>query len=284
VPTLNPVPPEVESAAPAAPEHPSVPSPWNIPAKQKYWGRWHWLSRLRSYLLYDPLIWSYTIVCAIVSLTLSLVDRNGRMQHFMARTWSRLIMATIVSPVTVRGLEKLDTSKGYLYAVNHSSALDIPVVYANLPFQFRILAKTEIFRYPFLGWHLRRSGQLEINPEKPSVSSVRIAVKTLKDGMPVVIFPEGGRTATGQIKPFYDGAFFMAIAAQADIVPVALVGLYELLPMNTFHIQSRPLEMLVGEPISTKGYSTRDLHVVAAKVRSALEDLYYSRAESPDPR
>ncbi len=260
-----------------------------IPAQKtamapKYWGRWHWLSRLRSYLIYNPLIWSYTIVCAVISLTLSLVDRDGRMQHFMARTWAWLIVKTIFSPVTVSGLEKIDTSKGNLYAVNHSSSLDIPVVYASLPFQFRILAKTEIFRYPFLGWHLRRSGQLEINPDKPSVSSVRIAVKTLKDGMPVVIFPEGGRTATGAIKPFYDGAFFMAIAAQVDIVPVALVGLFAMLPMNTFHIQSRPLEMLVGEPISTKGYSTRDLHVVAAKVKAALEDLYYSRAETADPR
>ena len=90
-----------------------------------------------------------------------------------------------------------------------------------------------------------------------------------------MIFPEGGRTPDGDIKPFLSGAFFLAIKAQVDIVPVALVGTFELLPMNTYHIKSRPLEMRVGEPISTAGLSMRDLEALSAKVQKALEDLYY---------
>src|SRR6185437_8497859 len=106
----------------------------------------HLLSRLRSYLIFDPLIWGYTIVLAISSLLSSFIDRNGRIQHAHARLWSWLILKTTLSPLTVRGLDRIDTSKTHLYAVNHASAMDIPVLYVGLPFQFRIVAKKELFR------------------------------------------------------------------------------------------------------------------------------------------
>jgi 1-acyl-sn-glycerol-3-phosphate acyltransferase len=186
-------------------------------------------------------------------------------------------MKTISSPVTVTGLDKIDTSKPHVYAVNHASALDIPVLYVNLPFQFRIAFKKELLSYPIVGWQLKRSGQVCIDQQNPShsVSSIRAALKGLKAGLPLVIFPEGGRTPDGEIKPFLQGAFFLAIKAQVDIVPVALVGTYELLPMNTYHIKSRPLEMRVGEPISTTGLKARDLASLSAHVQKAIEDLYY---------
>jgi 1-acyl-sn-glycerol-3-phosphate acyltransferase len=102
--------------------------------------------------------------------------------------------------------------------------------------------------------------------------------------MPLVIFPEGGRTPTGEVKDFLAGAFFLAIKAQVDIVPMAIVGTYEMLKMNTFHIQPHPLELLVGEPIPTTGLTLRDMETLSARVKSAIEDLYYSRSAIPDPR
>ena len=176
-------------------------------------------------------------------------------------------MATIASPVKVTGLDKIDTSKTHVYAVTHASALDIPVLYANLPFQFRIVFKKELLSYPLIGGHLKRSGQVCINQQNPtrSIADIRSAVKSLRAGMPLVIFPEGGRTPDGEIKPFLPGAFYLAIKAQVDIVPVALIGTFELLPMNTYHIKSRPLEMRVGQPISTAGYGPREMEQLSAK-------------------
>src|SRR5258708_36261531 len=109
------------------------------------------LSRLRSYFFWDPLVWLYTIVLGCCSLLCSLFDGSGRIQHSFARLWSRMILGTIGAPLRVEGLEKIDTSKAHVYVVNHLSALDIPIMYAYLPFQFRILAKKELFRYPFMG-------------------------------------------------------------------------------------------------------------------------------------
>jgi 1-acyl-sn-glycerol-3-phosphate acyltransferase len=240
--------------------------------------KYGWLSRLRSYLILDPLVWLYTLVLGILALPGGLFDKSGRRLHWFSRAWSWLIVKTILSPVKVTGLDKIDTSKPHVYAVNHASAMDIPVLYVYLPFQFRIVFKKELLSYPIVGWQLKRSGQVCIDQQKPtnSIAAIRSAVKSLKGGMPLVIYPEGGRTPDGEIKPFLPGAFFLAIKAQVDIVPVALVGTFELLPMNTYHIKCRPLEMRVGEPISTAGLKMKDLEAVSEKVRKAMEELYYS--------
>jgi 1-acyl-sn-glycerol-3-phosphate acyltransferase len=245
-----------------------------------------WPSRLRSYFILNPLIWAYTLILGTLSLICSLFDRNGRIQHNIARFWSWLIMKTILSPVKVTGMDritdkdrdrdKIGRSKPRVYAVTHASAFDIPILYVNLPFQFRIIFKSELLAYPFIGWHLKRSGQVCINQQNPaaSIGSIKSALRSLRSGMPLVIFPEGGRTRNGEIQPFLPGAFFLAIKAQADIVPIALIGTFDLLPMNTYHIKCQPLEMRVGEIISTTGLTVRDTEEVSAKVKSAIEALH----------
>jgi 1-acyl-sn-glycerol-3-phosphate acyltransferase len=264
---------EVEGGPEAAPAFVPRRSSHVIPGKT-----YGWLSRLRSYFILDPLIWLYTLVLGLLALPGGMFDRSGRRLHWFSRAWSWLIMKTILSPVQVTGLDKIDTSKPHVYAVNHASAMDIPVLYVYLPFQFRIVFKKELLKYPVVGWQLKRSGQVCIDQQKPanSIAAIRSAVKSLKAGMPLVIYPEGGRTPDGEIKPFLPGAFFLAIKAQVDIVPIALVGTYELLPMDTYHIKCRPLEMRVGEPISTAGLKLRDMEAVSARVRKAMEDLYYA--------
>jgi 1-acyl-sn-glycerol-3-phosphate acyltransferase len=245
--------------------------------------RYGWGSRLRSYFLFDPVIWLTTVVLGIISIPVSLFGEKTRILHNFARFWSQLIMKTVLSPTVVTGLDKIETSKPMVYAANHASAMDIPVLYVNLPFQFRIVFKKELLVYPIVGWHLKRSGQICINQQNPaaSIGSIRSAVKSLKGGMPLVIFPEGGRSRDGEILPFLPGAFFMAIKAQVDVVPVALVGTYELLPMDTYHIKPRPLEMRVGKPISTAGLTLRDMDVLSTKVQKALEDLFYEDRPRP---
>jgi 1-acyl-sn-glycerol-3-phosphate acyltransferase len=244
----------------------------------------HALSRLRSYLILAPLVWIYTIILGGLSLLSSFFDRNGEIQHRFARVWARVILGTLGGRVTVVGLDGIDISRPHVYVVNHLSALDIPVLYLHLPFQFRILAKSELFRYPFMGWHLSRSGQIPVDLENPkkSIRSLNRAVEAVRNGMPLVIFPEGGRSAHGQLQPFMGGAFFAAIRAKVDVVPMALIGTYEMLKMNTWHIKPRPLRLLVGKAISTSGLSVRDTEAVTERAREAIAGLYYPNATVPD--
>ncbi|MGC2110054.1 MAG: lysophospholipid acyltransferase family protein [Candidatus Korobacteraceae bacterium] len=238
------------------------------------------LSRLRSYCVFVPIVYLYTGFFGTLSLLSSLFDRNGRVQHWFARTWSRIILKTVGIHVHVEGLEHLHPPQPAIYAANHLSAVDIPALYASLPGQFRIMAKKSLFRYPFLGWHLKRSGQIPIvyGDAHASLRSLNRAGDALRKGMPLVVFPEGGRSRTGQLQEFMNGAFYVAIRVQAPVVPMAIVGSYELLPMNSFHAIPGEVHLLIGEPIPTTGLRLRDMDKLAAQVRQAIAEMYDSRA------
>lgn len=247
--------------------------------KLTLWERW------RSYLILNPLIYLYTFVLGTLSLLSSLFDRSGRVQHGFARLWSQLILKTSMCGLSVEGLDKLDLTHPYIYASNHISAFDIPTLYVGLPVQFRIMAKKELFRYPFMGWHLKRSGQIPIEREnaRSSLKSLIRASETVRGGTPLFVFPEGGRSADGTIKPFLGGAFYVAIKAGVPIVPMAIVGTYEAIPMNSYVIRPHPLRLIVGEPVTTEGMHPRDMDALAARVQKAIEDLYYPNAYVADP-
>jgi 1-acyl-sn-glycerol-3-phosphate acyltransferase len=242
-------------------------------------------SRLRSYFFFVPVVYLYTGVLGTLALLASLFDGTGRVQHWFARTWSQLILKTIGIRVHVQGMENVHPSQAAVYAVNHLSAADIPVLYGHLPVQFRILAKKELFRYPFLGWYLKRSGQIPIVYGDPhaSLRSLNRAGDALRKGVPLVIFPEGGRSATGRLQNFMNGAFYVAIRAQAPVVPVAIVGTYELLPINSFHVMPGDVVLAIGEPIPTVGMRLRDMEKLSSQVRQAITDLYDSQMKSLAP-
>jgi 1-acyl-sn-glycerol-3-phosphate acyltransferase len=244
--------------------------------------------RLASYFVRNPLIYLYTVILGTLSLLSSFFDRSGRMQHGFARLWSWLILRTSSAPLTVTGLERIDPSQPAIYTANHSSALDIPALYVGLPFQFRILAKSELFRLPFLGWHLRRSGQIPIDRSdaRHSLRSLGHAAQSVKSGMPLVVFPEGGRCSDGHLQPFLGGIFYAAIKAQVPIVPMAIIGTFEALPMNTYVIRPTPFRLVIGEPIPTAGLHSRDMEALSARVRQAMSDLYYANSplSAPQPQ
>ncbi len=238
-------------------------------------------SRLRSYCFVVPIVYVYTGVLGTLALIASLFDGTGRVQHWFARTWATIILKTIGIRVRIEGVEHLQGLPSGVYAANHLSALDIPVLYSSIPGQFRIMAKRELFRYPFLGWYLKRSGQIPIvyGDAHASLKSLNRAGDALRKGMPLMVFPEGGRSATGQLQPFMGGAFFVAIRAQVPVVPMAIVGTYEMLPINSFHMLSGEVALVIGEPIPTAGLKLRDMEKLSARVKQAIAEMYEAQTQ-----
>jgi 1-acyl-sn-glycerol-3-phosphate acyltransferase len=238
------------------------------------------LSRLRSYCLIVPIVYVYTGVMGTLALVASLFDGSGHVQHWFARTWAAIILKTVGIRVRVQGVEHLKALPSGVYAANHLSALDIPVLYSSLPGQFRIMAKRELFGYPFLGWYLRRSGQIPIvyGDAHASLKSLNRAGDALRKGMPLMVFPEGGRSKTGELQPFMNGAFFVAIRAQLPVVPMAIVGTYERLPINSFHLLPGEVTLVIGEPIPTIGLKLRDMEKLSVRVRQVIADMYDAHA------
>ena len=236
------------------------------------------LYRLRSNLFLAPVFFLSTAFFGTLSLLASLFDKSGRLQHRIARQWARASVACSCSRVQVIGLENIP-SETAVFAANHTSYMDTPVVFASLPFQFRILAKKELFTLPFIGWYLDRSGQLPIDTANPrsTLSSFAAGVRTLRQGLSVFVFPEGARTPTGEVQAFLNGAAYLALRAQVPLVPIALIGVYDLLPIHTTHFYpsptKTPIRLVFGKPISTQGRSPRDSEAVTEELRTAVASL-----------
>jgi 1-acyl-sn-glycerol-3-phosphate acyltransferase len=243
-----------------------------------------WDERLVSFCLRAPLFFLMTALFGSLSLLASLFEKDGKLQHAIAHRWGKTVVFLSGAKLTVLGKEHLD-GRVAVYAANHLSYTDTPVIFGALPFQFRIVARHELFKLPFIGWHLGRSGQLAVNVTNPraSIASMGAAVKTLRAGMPLFIFPEGGRTQSGHIETFLNGPAFMAIRAQVSIIPMALIGTYELLPIHTKEFHPVPLTLVIGEPIETTGYSMKQVDELTARLSETIARMFYQHSYLEQP-
>ncbi len=241
--------------------------------------------QLSSTLVRAPLFLLATAAFGSASLLASLFEKDGRLQHRIAHTWARFSIWCSGSSVSILGRENLRKQPVAVYCANHLSYMDTPAIFSSLPFQFRIVAKSELWTVPFIGWHLNRSGQIPVNVDNPrsSIASLGGGVKTLKAGMPLFLFPEGGRTQDGRPGVFMNGPAFMAIRAKVPIVPMALIGTHELLPIHAKEFYPTPVVLAVGEPIATEAYSLRDVEALTERLRQAITYLYYEHSYLEEP-
>ena len=238
---------------------------------------WKWV----TYLVLIPILAVWTLLCGTVSLLCSLWDKSGRQQHHVAQVWARGVLLLSGSRLTVVHPERLRRAGAAVYA----SYMDTPALFGTLPFQFRILANHYLFKYPAVGWHLTRSGQVPIDQSslRSQIAGLSRGVKTLKDGMPVLLFPDGSRSSDGHVRQFLSGAAFMAIKAQVPLVPLALIGTYELLPMHTYSLSPRPLLLIVGEAIETTGMTTKNADELTQRLLKIIGDMYYAHSPLERP-
>ena len=234
------------------------------------------LSYVRSLLFTNLLIYFYTAVCGTVSLLGSVFDAQGRWQHACARTWSWLILKTSGIRVRVKGLEHVHPGQTAIYCVNHQSAMDIPVLFVNLPVQFRFAAKRLLFNMPFMGWHLRRSGHIPVERDRPreALKSMKRVAQEIREGKSVLLFPEGHRSRNGQMLPFKAGSFYIAILAGVPIVPITLNGTAYVLKPDTYHVRAGQTDMIVHPAIETQGLTLKDVDKLAEQVRGIIASRF----------
>ena len=234
------------------------------------------MSYARSLLFTNPLIYFYTAVCGTASLVGSIFDAKGRWQHACARSWSRLILGTSGIRVRVEGLENITPNAAAIYFVNHQSAMDIPVLFVNLPVQFRFVAKRSLFNMPFMGWHLRRSGHIPVDRDRPreAMKGMRKVAKEIREGKSVLFFPEGHRSRDGQLLPFKAGSFYIAILAGVPIVPITINGTPNVLKPDTYHVRAGQTEMIIHPAISTQGVTLHDVETLSQKVKDAIASRF----------
>ncbi len=232
----------------------------------------NFLSYLRSLFFTDLLIYIYTVICGTLSFAGSFFDARGRWQHGCAWVWSWLILKTSRIRVRVEGLANIDPNRTLIFCSNHPSAMDIPILFSSLHVQFRFLAKRSLFRLPFLGWHLRRSGHIAVDRGRPheALKSFDRAAQRIKEGRSVVTFPEGRRNRAPEMLPFKSGSFYLAILSGVPVVPVTMNGSREVLKPDSYHIRPGQVEVIIHKPIPTEGLSLQDAGALSKRVREQI--------------
>jgi 1-acyl-sn-glycerol-3-phosphate acyltransferase len=219
---------------------------------------YHWW---RTVFFLIPAITVYTIVLGAASIASSVFDRHGYFAHRCARAWSWLILRTTGVRVRVEGLERIEAGRTYIFVSNHQSIYDIPVIFASLPYQLRIIAKESLARFPVLGWHLRRGGHLFVDRQHPDRAGILKRWRTLvAEGLSLIIFAEGTRSWDGRTTRFKAGSFMLAIEAGLPIVPLAVIGTRKVMPKGRLRTEPAHVELLVHDPIQPPALQAPTVH------------------------
>ncbi len=221
-------------------------------------------------------VWSCIVIATLVLGMFTFItypiDRTGRAGHVFAKLWGRIALLANRIKVRVEGMEHLNGKGPYLFMSNHQGFYDIFVLLGHLPYQFKWLAKKELFSVPFLGWTMAAVGYISIDRggTRNTVEAMNEAARKIRDGMSVVIFPEGSRSPDGSIQPFKKGGFTLAIKSKAPIVPIAISGSREIMPKDSLTAAPGEIRILVGNPIETQHYSLKDRESLMKKVRETI--------------
>jgi 1-acyl-sn-glycerol-3-phosphate acyltransferase len=229
----------------------------------------HWW---RTVFFLIPAIGLYTIVLGTLSIASSLFENRGYFAHWCARTWSRLILVTTGVRVDVRGLERLVPGRTYVFVSNHQSIYDIPVLFWSLPYQLRIIAKDSLGHFPFLGWHLRRTGHMLVDRRHPDhVAIFGWASRLMSRGLSLIVFPEGTRSADGRVGRFKGGSFYLALEAGLPVVPLSVIGSRHVMLKGRLATYPGHVTLVVHDPIDTTGMSGADAKAFGERVRGIIK-------------
>jgi len=228
---------------------------------------YHWW---RTVLFLIPAVSVYTVVLGTASLLSSVFDRRGDVGHKCARAWSWLILKTTGVHVDVTGLERLDPSRSYVFAANHQSFYDIPILFASLPFQLRIISKASVGRVPFLGWHLQRTGHVLVDRERPGPGIMKKMARLVGQQHSLFVFPEGTRSVDGSVGRFKGGSFLIAVQAGLPVVPISIQGSRHVMFRGCLMVCPGNVTVTVHEPIETSGVPRDAVRELSARVHDVV--------------
>lgn len=218
-----------------------------------------------------------TLVLGFLAFVTYPFDRKGKVVHLYARLWGKVALFANRVKVRLEGLENLNGKGPYIFMSNHQGYYDIFALLAHLPIQFKWLAKKELFSIPFFGWTMAAAGYIRIDREgsRETVEAMNEAVQKIRDGLSVVIFPEGSRSPDGSIQPFKKGGFTLAIKSKVPIVPIAISGSREIMPKERLTASPGEIRVRIGTPIDIHNYSMKDRKNLMEKVRERILENFH---------
>jgi 1-acyl-sn-glycerol-3-phosphate acyltransferase len=230
------------------------------------WPPFHWW---RTVFFLIPAIAIYTTVLGTASLLSTFFDRRGHFAHRCARAWSWLILRTTGVTMDVTGAPPAD-GRSAVFACNHQSIYDTPILFWTVPHQLRIISKASLGRFPFLGWHLQRAGHLLIDRENPGASVLKKMQRMVSQQASLIIYPEGTRSRDGRVGRFKGGVFLLAIDSGLPVVPVSVSGSRHVMMKGRLMTCPGHVSVTIHPAIETTGMTRADARALAERVRGIV--------------
>jgi len=229
---------------------------------------WAWVEIALVVLLGFVLQTVLFVVCLPFDRRRAVAGRAFRLVGVVAARLNPFWRFGVVGPVP-------STRPGRTVVVgNHESNAD-PFLVSFLPWEMKWLGKASLFRIPVAGWMMWMAGDVPVRrgDSDSAKGAMAACARWLARGMPVMLFPEGTRSKDGQLLPFKDGAFRLAIETGAEVLPLAVAGTGTALPKHSWKFGRAEGRVMVGTPISTAGLALTDVESLKARVRAEIETL-----------
>lgn len=235
------------------------------------------LAAIRSIITYVVVV-AFILLVGVPCILLGILMKDPKPLYAVGLWGVRLGLACAGIRWKMEGTEHLQRDRAAVYAVNHSSNVEPPIVFCALKElgpRLRVLYKAELRKLPIVVRAFDVAGfvPLERGNRDQSLPAIEKAAAALQQGSSFLIFPEGTRSRTGELLPFKKGGFIMAIRAQAPIVPVAIIGAREAMRKGSPWLYPVRVSLRIGAPVESTGVTIDERDRLVQQVRSSMIDL-----------
>jgi len=230
------------------------------------------LGKVRNLYCIVVSVVAVAILITIACLAMVLTWQPAASIWVARKLWAPILLRAGGAKLVVQGQENVDPCRSTVYASNHQSTIDIPVLFIALPVNLRFIAKSQLRWVPLLGWYLWLAGHIFVDRGKTrrAIASLDRAVRQIHSGVSLIVFAEGTRSPNGRVLPFKKGPFALAIKAKVPICPVTVEGSGKLMPKNSWKITPGEIHVKIGRPIETAHLQESDREKLMCTVRDLI--------------
>lgn len=224
------------------------------------------------FLIAVPVLFSLTVLTCIVILIGTAIGNGSWWGYYPAMVWAKVFCILSLVKVSVRGRENIDKRTSYVFVANHQGAYDIFSVYGYLGHNFKWMMKKSLRKIMLVGYTCQKCGHIFVDRSSPTAirRTIETAEKRLRDGMSLVVFPEGARTFTGKMGPFKKGAYQLALEFRLPLVPVTIDGSFGIMPRTRYVPRPGRIVLTIHKPIAPPA-DEADRAEVIELTRQAIE-------------
>lgn len=224
------------------------------------------------FLIAVPVLFSLTVLTCIVILIGTAIGNGSWWGYYPAMVWAKVFCILSLVKVSVRGRENIDKRTSYVFVANHQGAYDIFSVYGYLGHNFKWMMKKSLRKIMLVGYTCQKCGHIFVDRSSPTAirHTIETAEKRLRDGMSLVVFPEGARTFTGKMGPFKKGAYQLALEFRLPLVPVTIDGSFGIMPRTRYVPRPGRIVLTIHKPIAPPA-DEADRAEVIELTRQAIE-------------